>query len=231
MDIDFINNCSFISQNCVFCDMPTHGHGQLCKGCFADLPWLTKQCFRCALSIPDGSRSQLCRRCLQKPAAFYQTTAPFSYQFPIDLLMPKIKQQQQRYHFKWLAQCIAERLSPQQMLAEALIPVPIAKSKLLLRGYNQAAQLALELSRQLKIKLDTSTVAKNRNTQAQAELSARARKHNLSGAFDISEHSYRHVVIIDDVMTTGATANEIARALLSSGVEQVDVWVVARTPL
>ncbi|EPJ49835.1 MAG: hypothetical protein OFPI_22390 [Osedax symbiont Rs2] len=231
MAIDFINNCSIISQYCVFCDLPTRTSAQLCKGCFADLPWLTKQCFRCALPLPYSSRDQLCRSCLHTSPSFYQTTALFRYQFPIDLLMPKIKQQQQRYHFKWLAQCIAKNLDPQQMLTQALIPVPIAKSKLLRKGYNQAAQLAFELSRQLQIKLDTTTVTKNRNTQAQAELGASARKNNLRGAFDINKHNYRHLTIIDDVMTTGATANEIARALLNSGVEQVDVWIIARTVL
>ncbi len=231
MAMDFINNCSLITQHCVFCDLPGHAGGHLCAGCFADLPWLTKPCFRCALPLPSSGHEQLCRLCLKKPPHFSQTTALFSYQFPIDLLMPKIKQQQQRYHFKWLSQCIAKRLDSQQLLAQALIPVPIAKSKLLLRGYNQAEQLALELSRHLQIKLDRTTVSKNRNTPAQAKLSAKARKTNLSGAFDIGEHHYRHIAIIDDVMTTGATANEIAKALIKSGVERVDVWIVARTPV
>ncbi|NRA16818.1 MAG: ComF family protein [Oceanospirillaceae bacterium] len=231
MVIDFINNCTFNTQHCVFCDMPSHAPRPLCKGCLKDLPWLNKQCFCCALPLLSSYKEQLCRLCLSKQPYFYRTTALFSYQFPIDLLMPKVKREQQRFHLKWLAQCFIKRLGKQQLLAEALIPVPIAKSKLLRRGYNQAEQLALELSRQLNIKMDRTTVTKNRSTQAQAELSAKARKKNLLGAFDIQQHNYRHVVIIDDVMTTGATANEIAHALLKSGVEQVDVWVIARTPL
>ncbi|MEH6444066.1 MAG: ComF family protein [Oceanospirillaceae bacterium] len=182
--------------------------------------------------MPTNAKD-LCKACLKTSPHFKQTIAAFHYLFPIDLILPKVKKSQQRHHLRWLADCLAEKImsTPQYSLPQAIIPVPISHLKKLQKGYNQTEQLALELTRNLDIKIDSSLIAKNRNTQAQAQLNAKLRRSNLKDAFDVRENNYSHLAIIDDVMTTASTVNEIAKVLQQSGVEKIDVWVLARTPV
>ncbi len=176
-------------------------------------------------------KQALCKNCIELPPFFQQTFATFNYNFPIDALIPKIKSEKQRFHLHWLALCLTEKLPACLKMPEVLIPVPISKKKMLRTGYNQTEQLASELSKLLNIEVDNRLVSKNRDTRAQANLNAKQRKRNLLDAFEVQENNYRHIAIIDDVMTTGATVNEIAKHLLITGICKVDVWVLARTPL
>ena len=220
-----------IDQYCVFCDLRVPG-GPICSACLADLPRLENPCLCCAIELPVTSKYQYCRACLAKAPQFKRTYAAFSYLFPINLLMPKIKQEQQHFHLQWLAQALFQHLRHQEhfLRPQALVPVPISKLKKIRRGYNQTEQLALQLGKLLDLKCDSQLVLKIRDTRPQAELNARTRKTNLKAAFSARENHYQHVAIIDDVMTTGSTANEIAKTLRASGIQQVDVWVLARTP-
>jgi len=226
---NFFNNiCSLNSQLCVFCDLPAKGLA-LCEGCQKDLPWLVHSCAYCALPIISHCDRQLCITCIKKPPYFDKTYASFSYQFPINMLLPKIKLERQRFHIKWLAHCLVTTINTKQALPEVLLPVPISSIKRLCKGYNQTEQLAFILSKLLHIKLDTQLIFKNRDTLAQAKLKAKQRKKNLKAAFSVITNNYQHVAIIDDIMTTGSTANEIAKTLKESGIKKVDVWVLART--
>ena len=115
---------------------------------------------------------------------------------------------------------------------DLLIPVPLHASRLRERGYNQALELARPLAQALTIPLRHDVLLRTRATLAQANLDAKARRKNLRGAFAIVENAAlpQHVVIVDDVMTTGATLRECARVLLRAGVSRVDVWALARAP-
>ena len=116
-------------------------------------------------------------------------------------------------------------------LPERLLPVPLHPARLRQRGYNQSLELARPLSRQLDIALDRSCFQRILNTPPQADLPRRQRLHNLRGAFRLSPPpEARHVALVDDVVTTGSTVNELARLLLRAGVQRIDVWAVARTP-
>ena len=114
-------------------------------------------------------------------------------------------------------------------LPDCIIPVPLHSRRLISRGYNQSVELARPLSRHLGIRLDTSSCKRIRATVPQADLPARKRKGNVRNAFSVVETcDYDHVLLIDDVITTGSTINEFARTIKLAGVRRIDVLAVAR---
>jgi ComF family protein len=127
-----------------------------------------------------------------------------------------------------LAKTIAERTAP---MPEALIPVPMHPRKQRRRGFNQAEEVTHWLSRQLHIPMARHLLQRTRQAEAQSTLHRRQRLRNLKGAFTASGRVPAHVALVDDVMTTGATAQELARLLKKNGAQQVEIWVLARTPL
>lgn len=216
-------------HNCLFCDLSTASINHVCNGCWEDLPWQHQTCTSCAIPLTT-SKNQLCQQCLKHPPYFDQTIAAFNYLFPIDIVIPQIKEQTSRYHFSWLVQALISKLIQTNFdHPQLLIPVPQSRLKHIIKGYNQTEQLSRILSKKVHIESSTSIVFKQRETVSQAKLSAKKRKRNLKNAFYVADNSLRHVAIIDDVMTTGTTANEIAKALKKSGIKRVDVWVLART--
>jgi ComF family protein len=112
-----------------------------------------------------------------------------------------------------------------------VIALPLHRSRLRARGYDQALELARPLARALQLPLLEGALRRTRATTPQSELSALARRRNLRGAFACDGAALpAHVVLVDDVMTTGATLHAAARALRRAGVERVDAWVCARVP-
>jgi ComF family protein len=116
-----------------------------------------------------------------------------------------------------------------------LLPVPLAPRRLAERGYNQAWELTRRVARTLRLRADASLLLRPVETAHQAELERVQRLANLRGAFMVDPRrrdalAGRRVALVDDVMTTGATAREAARTLLRAGAASVDIWVIARTP-
>jgi ComF family protein len=191
------------------------------------------QCFICALPLTTHAHQQLCKHCIQSPPVFDKTTAAFNYQFPINLLMPIIKSNKNRSHINWMADCLLTVIAKQPLnqLPEVIVPTPISRLKRIRKGFNQTEYLALLMGKKLGINVDRSLISKTSETTAQAKLSAKERRENLTGVFQVRNNNYRNIAIIDDVMTTGSTMNEMAKTLKESGIERVDPWIVARTPL
>ena len=113
--------------------------------------------------------------------------------------------------------------------AQCLIPIPMHPQKLKIRGFNQAALLTKRLARALKLPYDFHSCQKIVNTVPQAGLDGEQRLRNVRGAFQASSMPYEHVVLVDDLLTTGSTANELASTLKKAGVKKVDIWCCART--
>ncbi|HIF18607.1 MAG TPA: ComF family protein, partial [Cycloclasticus sp.] len=112
---------------------------------------------------------------------------------------------------------------------DALIAVPLHTQRLKERGFNQSEQIAQHIHKALDIPLLPHALKRNINTASQASLSADERRKNIKGAFDYQiQTKFQRVAIIDDVVTTGSTANEIAKTLKKSGIKQVDIWAFAR---
>lgn len=220
----------FFNQPCGLCRIHPQTRGGLCQACLDDMPRIAPACRCCALPT-EGTEGLICGRCQKRRPAFDRTYAAFAYRFPLNRLIPLIKYHGQTGQLGWLANSFADHLQHHcDALPQVLIPVPLAASRLRRRGYNQAALLATRLGARLTIATDLRSLTKPRETAHQMELRGKARRRNLKGAFSWNGPAYDHVALIDDVMTTGTTVNEISRQLKKAGVRRVDIWVLARTP-
>lgn len=216
---------------CLLCLAPTTSV-YLCDGCLTDLPWLGKrQCTVCAL--PLETEGSTCGGCLKHPPLFSQCKALFRYSSPIDRLISQFKYHSDLAVGELLGALLAKHLiSPNTVVPDCLLPMPLHHARLNERGFNQAALLAISISRQLSVSVAHHLCQRNRETAHQMGSTRKNRKKNLRGAFTCYEDvSGKSIAIIDDVVTTGATVNELAKTLLNAGARDVQVWCLARTPL
>ncbi|MGE8189118.1 phosphoribosyltransferase family protein [Pseudomonas sp. NPDC086278] len=222
-------------QRCLLCNEASEEIRPICMACEADLPWLGDHCQTCALPLPAAGLT--CGQCLKRPPAFEQVAAPWTYSFPVDTLITRFK-----HAAKWpfghlLAELLAEflqhRFDEDLNRPDALVPVPLAGKRLRQRGFNQAAMLARWLGSRLDIPCDETLLSRIQETSAQQDLNAEARNKNLRNAFALTSDASvkgRHLALVDDVLTTGATAQALARLLMEAGAARVDVYCLARTP-
>jgi len=164
------------------------------------------------------------------------TVAALDYGFPWDKLLQQFKFSR---HVE-LADALLDRLdaaldSAQPPAPDWLLPVPLSRERLAQRGYNQSWELVRRLARRRSLRCDAKLLLRTRNTPHQTDLPAQQRASNLRGAFALEPlhlHAVQgcHVALLDDVMTTGATLQELARVLKKAGALHVQAWVVARTP-
>lgn len=213
-----------------------HGWGaqRVCAACIDRFAPAQRRCQRCGLKVPPGA--SVCGACVGDPPPFARTLAAVDYDHPWDGLIT---------HFKFhaaldLAPALAQRLlvafeqsgTPAPTL---LLPVPLSTERLRERGFNQAWELARRLGRALRCDTDAHLLLRMKDTPHQLAFPPEQRAGNVRAAFAVeprrlAEVRGRRITVVDDVMTTGATTAEIARALLQAGASEVDVWVVARTP-
>jgi len=223
-----------ITQNCLLCGLSTQQTAGICQACQTDLPWLKSVCRRCAHPLPEFASDLECAGCKHHPPAFDRSIASFCYRFPIDHAVHALKYDSKRYIAEALAQLMHQRIRDsyqQDDWPECLIPVPLDKARLKARGYNQARLLSHNFSREMHIPCMEKVVKKVTQTPSQVKLKRAERLRNLRRAFRLKNNlPFQHVAIVDDVMTTCATAESLSRLLKSAGVRRVDVWVVARTP-
>ncbi|MDX1444503.1 MAG: ComF family protein, partial [Gammaproteobacteria bacterium] len=218
--------------SCHLCAMPVSGQLDLCADCRAELPWLVAACTHCAapLLLPPGTRGA-CGRCQVKPPPMTSTTAVFRYRYPMDRLVQRFKFERGMAEGRLLASLFAETMAARSIdRPEALLPVPLHPARERERGFNQSEFLAGALSKALEIPIENKSLQRVRYTDVQSGLDRKARRRNLRNAFVARGDFPGHVAIIDDVTTTGATLEEVARVLLKAGAQRVDAWVLARTP-
>ncbi len=215
---------------CAFCGTRTGYAGeQICSGCVDDLPWIADACALCAapleVALPSGVH---CATCQARPPPFTVTLAPLRYQFPVDAGLKALKFGRRLHYVAAFAGVLAGQLERLPSDIDALLPVPLHRRRQVLRGFNQARELCRPLAR--RSGLPVADIARRRRaTSYQSGLSAVERRKNLRRAFAVTGgQKYRHIVIIDDVVTTGETTRQLANALIESGVKQVSVLAVAR---
>lgn len=217
---------------CLACGEGSDEAIDLCSTCMDQLPWLGPACPRCALPLPAPLPPGLCcGACLATPPPLQRVHAACRYAAPLDRLLPRFKFHHDLAAGRLLAQLMTERCTALARPA-ALVPVPLHRARLRQRGYDQALELARPLARALGVPLRPGLLRRIRATAPQSELDAAARGRNLRRAFAavMPEGPPEHVVLVDDVMTTGATLHAAARALQRAGVRRVDAWVCARAP-
>lgn len=226
-----LNGCTKIVRSilphcCILCDTASFNR-PLCAGCNADLPrHSTPACPICALPALDG---KVCGICLRHLPAFDRTFAAFSYGFPIDRLLHAFKYSGDLALIEVLAEPLAHLVAAQPK-PDLLLPMPLHPTRLRERGFNQSLEIAKLISRWLDIPLAADACQRTRDTPTQAGLKLRERRRNVRGAFACNlDLTGKKIAVLDDVMTTGATLNEISRVLQGCGAAEVSAWVVART--
>jgi ComF family protein len=201
----------------------------LCAGCEADFfPASRARCSRCALPLPS-QEAGICGRCLSDPPHFESTTALADYVPPIDGMVTALK-----FSARLDLAIVFGRLLARRAPAAAgaiVAAVPLAFERVAERGFNQSQLIARAFCHARRVPLATGPLRRIRHTLPQQSLKFDERHRNVRGAFEVTgDVRGRTLLIVDDVMTTGSTLNEIARILRQAGAARVDNLVVARTP-
>ncbi len=231
-----MNNWPHIIQDwlfpptCLLCgDAGTAGR-DLCAACAQSLPYNHPACPRCARTLPFETDLP-CGECQQHPPAFDRSFALFRYEEkgPTGYLIKALKFHARYACARLLGELLADALAGRENPPELIIPVPLHRSRYRERGHNQSLEIGRTLSRRLQIPLSLHNCVRAKATQSQTELNADERRRNVRKAFAVVKPlNAGHVAILDDVVTTGATANELAKVLRKAGVEQIEVWACAR---
>ncbi|MCL5424537.1 ComF family protein [Halomonas sp. NPDC076908] len=209
---------------CAFCLAPAEGHGW-CFTCEQELPWNLHACRQCG--EPVGHAQPLCGHCLVDPPAFSATHTGLLYQGVVKELVHDFK-----FHATTRAGMLLFDLmlmTPPTDKGDAFLSVPMTPTNARARGFNQSHWLAEQLAKICDVPLVNARRIKD--SPSQRTLNRRERVANLAGAFVIEAKLPRHIVIIDDVVTTGSTGHALATAALKAGAKRVDIWAAARTPL
>jgi ComF family protein len=215
-----------LGNDCLLCGAGCHAP-LICAACEGALPRLGAACDRCAVPLPQAGT---CGECLRHRPAFDEVVATFEYRFPVDRLVQRFKFSADLAAGHWLAMQLLARVGDQAR-PDWIVAPPLAAQRLRRRGFNQALEIAKTMGRRLGVPVALRGLRKLRDTDPQPGLSRRERRANLRGAFGCDlALSDAHVALVDDVVTTGATADAVARALKAAGAARVSVWAVARTP-
>ena len=236
---------AILPPRCLACGAQIAEQGALCAGCWSDVRFIAGTvCGYCGIPLDapleepsdDGvDRSEfLCEHCTDQPPVYETARAPLRYEATARRLILSYKHRDRiegaRAFAAWMAGCAGEMLSRDPLL----VPVPLHRWRLLGRGYNQSALLAGHIGRLTGLRCLTRVLTKRKGTASQQGLSANARRENITaGLFSVTRSGARllrgrNIVLIDDVLTTGATVNACAEVLLSSKAERVDVLTLAR---
>lgn len=216
-----------VPQHCELCGARSAAL-PVCDACAAALPMLHGgACAVCALPLPGGG---VCGRCLRRAPAFDASRAVFAYAFPADRLVQALKYRHRLALARYFSRLMAAAGRPDEV--DCVVPLPMHARSLRLRGFNQAVEIARPLARAWQLPLCLDAVRRARDGPPQATLTGAARRRNVRGAFaaDARFFAGRSVLVVDDVMTTGATLEAFARELKRAGAVRVENVVVARTP-
>lgn len=224
-----VNKHRFINRimpasSCLLC-AGEHGGSLICQPCRSDWVHLGACCPGCATPLPITA---LCPGCLRRPPP-YTARAIFQYQYPLSLLIQRLKFRGQTDLGRELGGLMLSHFQAQKPLPDCLIPMPLHWRRQLRRGFNQALELARPLARGLDVPLRADLCRRSRATQPQADLPGRIRRANVRNAFATRGVTMpAHVAVIDDVLTSGQTAAALCRCLRRAGVRRIEVWCLAR---
>lgn len=196
------------------------------------MPKIERCCQQCGIPFNGRQSHAVCGQCIKSPPAFDYTISLFHYQMPIDFMVTQLKFQQKLCYaaiFGHLLLNYKHEEVLQEQKPNALLPVPLHDKRLVKRGFNQSLEISKPLSKAMNIPILRDYVKRSKDTLMQTNLSVVERRKNVKGCFEmIKPLNMKHVVIIDDVLTTGSTCNELAIILKKAGVEKVGVWSIAR---
>lgn len=216
--------------SCLLCHQACDREPLLCSWCRQALHQPQPRCHLCAAPLPDEIEEsrRVCGRCQRRPPPWQRLQVIGDYQPPYPQLIRRLKYSGQILLAPLLARLLADHLDSKDP-PEVIVPVPLHWWRKWRRGFNQAEEIARILSEITGIPCDNQLLHRTKATPQQTSLSAGQRRRNLRGAFRIGSHQYRHIALLDDVVTTGATASQLTRLLQQHGVAKVEVWAICRT--
>ncbi len=211
---------------CPLCSQPSPQF--LCAPCFKGLPRITHCCTVCSLPLVAGDRD-VCGECQKQPPAFDRITAAFSFESPIGHFINQFKHKGKFDSLPLMVEGLLNRIDKANS-PDLITSVPLHWATLLRRGFNQSEIIGRLLAKRLNLSY-RKVAGKRVRTSKQQTLSRRERLSNLRKAFRLrTDVTDKYIVLVDDVVTTGATAETLARLLKKHGARRVDVWALARTP-
>lgn len=225
-----------LPASCALC--AAAGDALLCPDCAAQFfgsAAAVARCPRCANPLPGMAAGQLCGACRAEPPAFDVTLVAADYAMPLDQLVLQLKFGHRLALATLFARLLRDAVleQPGFTLPALLCPVPLGRRRLAERGYNQALEIARPLARSLGVALHPRLVCRVHETAAQSSVAPEQRRQNIAGAFAIPDPALvqgRHIGVVDDVMTSGRTLDELAATLKRHGAARVSNLVFARTP-
>lgn len=234
-----------LPPRCIACGDPANRHSpgpgfslcpiiDLCSRCQAQLPMNLPACHRCALPLSGTRSGVICGRCLQHPPPYEASWCAFEYTYPVTHLVCRLKYGGALAPSRVLGGLLGDYLRVHHAgpWPECFIPVPLHALRYQSRGYNQVIELGRCLEQALGIHMRCDLVVRARYTPEQAGLSRRARRKNLHRAFVTTDVALpRHIAVLDDVVTTGSTLNELVKTLKKGGAQHVEVWGLARAAI
>ncbi len=228
-----------LPPQCVACDAEVDAPGLLCADCFRQTGFITEPyCARCGVPFSSaalGGADSLCPTCQSSPPVFHRARAALRYDAQARRLILPFKHADRQELASTLAPHMARAGAQLLRETDVLVPVPLHRARLFHRRYNQAALLAKAVGRIAERPCLPDALLRQRATESLGEKSAAERTTEVAGAFTVrpsraAQLAGKRVLLVDDVMTSGATANACATALLVAGAASVDVLVAARVP-
>jgi ComF family protein len=225
---------SLFPQPCILCNTASGNELGLCSACLSDLPFHQNgHCPQCAL---PSTNNLICGACIASPPDFDATRSIFRYEYPISQLVQHYKYGQQLHLGDLFARLLQDQLLQHkpsaQTLPDLIIPMPLHPKRLTERGFNQSLEVAKILGKTFNIPVDYTACQRTKHSPPQASLPLKQRATNIKGAFKCTKSlTGLRVALIDDVMTTGASLNALAKAVKAKGASHVECWVIARTLL
>lgn len=207
----------------------------LCKACEGDLKLNQNACVHCGIPLDSASlhsASIICGQCQKSPPNYDCCWSAYIYAQPLEWMIQQLKFNAKLAYVPLLSELMIHHIPKylyEKQRPDVIIPMPLHANRIKQRGFNQSLQLVKPLAKLSGLKLDSTSCQRQRDTEHQTGKNARQRHQNIKGAFTFSnDNNYKHVVIFDDVVTTGSSISELSKTLKQNGVNRVDVWCLAR---
>jgi len=221
---------ALLPARCALCQARA-GHG-FCDDCRPLLPWILAACEVCGQALPEAAIADagVCGACQKRRPHYDHALIPFQYGAPVAGQIQALKYHRQLRFAAGLGAMICARAwKDPRPPPQVLVPVPLHRRRLRARGFNQSLEIARRVGAELGIEVSHKMLARIRHTAPQTALSRSERRRNVQGAFSAAAGVPSHVALIDDVVTSGSTANAAARELKRAGARWVSIWAAART--
>ena len=236
---------SFLQRQCLLCGLTcsqenNSGIFGLCHFCQTSLPHLaaSSSCKLCSMPLPESAQHTICGRCIRNPPFFNASCSALAYEKQTLMLIQQLKQHFDKSIARLLCDCFHQQIllhpkgSAMLEKTDLILPAPMFWRRNLKRGNNHSEVLAHILAKSLSIPASCQYIHRCKYTPPQKGLNAKERRMNIQNAFAVKKPlTHMNIAIIDDVMTTGATMNEMSRVLKQAGAKEVYAWSIARTPL